>query len=346
MSGAAYSLGRRLVTRIVMANGLVLAANVPYFLWRAYVKHAAEGRVEAAGNWLLHEIATDVVPLMLPLFVATLLVAVVTVRRCLAPVAAMSRQAAAFDPSHLDVRLPLDAVPRELVPLIDAVNAGLGRIAEGFASQKRFTADAAHELRTPLALLRARCSGRDCPQSRTLAADIDRMSRIVDQMLAMARLEMRQIPLTQPVDLDAVCQRVIADLFPLALGAGRDLGFSSLGAATLARGNDLVLENALRNLVENGLRLTPAGEAVEVVLEPHGVIRVLDRGPGVPDDCKADIFRPFRRVGNSRHGGAGLGLAIAAEAVDLHGGTISVKDRPGGGAEFVIDLSRSVDLSG
>jgi signal transduction histidine kinase len=343
MTGARpFSLGRRLVRRLAAANAVILFGATMLYLWRGYVRHEAFDEGSELQAWLLHELVSDVAPVMLPLFVTTLAVAIMTIRRGLAPIKELSRQAADFDPSLLTVRLPERGVPQEVLPLVSAINAGLARLEEGFEAQKRFTASAAHELRTPLAVLKARCSGQECPVSEMVADDIGRMARVVDQLLAVARLETRQIPLDAPVDLDEVCQRVVSDLYPLAVVAGRDLGLWSEHPGKLARGNAIVLADALRNVVENALRLSPPGETVEIELLSGGVIRVLDRGPGVADEHKDEIFQPFRRGAGSRGGGAGLGLSIAAEAAGLHGGRLAVADRPGGGAIFTIDLSRAV----
>jgi len=336
-----FSLGRRLIGGIFIANLLILAVSTPWFLWRGYRQHDIEiesGR-EAFNDWLFHEVVTDVIPLTLPLLVTNLLFAIWIVRRSLAPINALSRQVAAIDVAHLQERLPTEGVPSEIMPFIRSINAGLDRIADGVDSQKRFTANAAHELRTPLAVLKARCSGGDCDTSPKLAADVDRMAKVVDQMLSIARLEMRQIPLDAPVDLNAMCRQVVADLYPWALGKGVELAFHADEAWSLAQGNDLLLGDALRNLIENAVRLSTSGLMVEVDIAAPGLIRVLDHGPGVPDEVKDEIFLPFRRGKSAKGSGAGLGLSIASEVVGLHGGTLSVADRQGGGAIFSIDLT-------
>jgi signal transduction histidine kinase len=341
MSGkTAFSLRRRLIGGLAVANLIVLGVNTPYFLWRGYLDHdmeIASGR-EAFSNWLLHELLTDVIPLTLPLLIANLLFVVWIVRTSLAPIQALSRQAGGFDAAHLGDRLSVEGVPGEIRPLIDAVNKGLERISEGFESQRRFTANAAHELRTPLAVLRARCSGADCATLPKLSADVDRMARIVDQLLSIARLEMRQFPLDQTVDVNAVCRQLVGDLYPLALATGVELSFAADGEWRLLSGNGILLGDAIRNLIENAVRLSPEGGAVELELGPPGVIRVLDRGPGVEEGMKEEIFLPFRRGKSAKGGGAGLGLSIASEVVGLHGGALSVSGRAGGGAVFSIDF--------
>lgn len=343
-----FSLGRRLIGGIFIANLLILAVNTPWFLWRGYQQHDVEiesGR-EAFSGWLFHEVVTDVIPLTFPLLVTNLLFAIWIVRKSLAPINALSRRVAAIDVAHLQDRLPTEGVPEEIMPFIRSINAGLDRIADGVDSQKRFTANAAHELRTPLAVLKARCSGGDCATSPKLAADVDRMAKVVDQMLSVARLEMRQIPLDAPVDLNAMCRQVVADLYPWALEKRVELAFHDEGDWSLVSGNDLLLGDALRNLIENAVRLSPPGFLVEVEITSPGLIRVLDRGPGVPDEMKSEIFLPFRRGKSAKGGGAGLGLSIASEVVGLHGGALNVADRPGGGAIFCIDLTGIAQPSG
>jgi len=209
--------------------------------------------------------------------------------------------------------------------------------------QKRFTANAAHELRTPLAVLRARLDGLPpSPAAAALARDADRMGHLVDQLLTVARLEARQVELEDGVDLVAVARDTVAALFPLALADGKaiELAIEMDGPphAVPVRGNAFVLEDALRNLIGNALRHTPAGGAVEVAVgaDPP-VLEVRDRGPGVPASLRAHLFEPFVQ-GRERRGSAGLGLAIVAETANLHGGTVDVEDRPGGGSVFRLRL--------
>jgi signal transduction histidine kinase len=213
--------------------------------------------------------------------------------------------------------------------------------------QKRFTANAAHELRTPLAVLRARLDGLPpSPDAAALARDADRMGHLVDQLLTVARLEARQVELEDGVDLVAVARDTVAALFPLALADGKsmELAIEPDGEpdppphAVPVRGNAFVLEDALRNLIGNALRHTPAGGAVEVAVTPDPpALEVRDRGPGVPAALRAHLFEPFVQ-GRERRGGAGLGLAIVAETARLHGGTVEVEDRPGGGSVFRLRL--------
>lgn len=316
-------------------------------------ENAANGRVMGAilrrytpgedmWEWFSHELQSDFAPIFLPLFVVSLLVSAITVRQSLRPLRALSQRADELGSSSMHVRLPPEGTPSELWPLIKAVNRGLDRVAEAFESQRRFTASAAHELRTPLAVLKARCSSMPPSDvAQALTADIDRMARVVDQLLSVARLEARRVSLDHAVDPAEICRQVIANIYPLALAQGRDLALNERAAPLPLKGNDIILADALRNLVENALRLSPPGATVEVELAGPRTIRVLDRGPGITDEQKGRIFEPFHRGPGERGGGAGLGLSIAVEAVRLHGGTITITDRDGGGAVFTVDLTQA-----
>lgn len=290
-------------------------------------------------EWLGHELMSDVVPIFVPLLIATLLITSIIVRRGLAPVAALSQRAAQLAPTTLDVRLGLAGVPSEISPLIAAFNAALDRVAAGFDSQRRFTANAAHELRTPLAVLKARSESiGEGALKDAINADIDRMAHLVDQLLAMARLEAREIHTDEDVDLAELARLAISRIFPLAHSCERDIAFEHDGVPALILGNISSLYDALRNVMENAIRVAPRGSTVEVRLEHGRALSVLDHGPGVELSEREAIFQPFRRSSGGAGGSAGLGLAIAAEAARLHGGTLSITDRPGGGACFTFDF--------
>lgn len=291
-------------------------------------------------EWLSHELMSDVLPIFLPLLIATLLISSIVVRRGLAPVAALSLRAAELAPTAMEVRLGLEGVPSEVAPLIAAFNAALDRVAAGFESQRRFTANAAHELRTPLAVLKARSESiGEGGLKDAINADIDRMAHLVDQLLAIARMEARQIPTDESVDLAAIARSTIAGIFPLAHSRGRDVAFEHDGASATIRGNAPSLSDALRNVIENAIRVAPQGSTVEVRLERGRSLSVLDHGPGVAPSEREAIFQPFRRTSGATGGSAGLGLAIAAEVARLHGGTLKVSDREGGGACFTFDFA-------
>lgn len=305
----------------------------------AVVAHYAEMTPHLM-DWVLHEMATDILPIFAPLFLSTVAAAIIIIGKGLSPIDEVARQAAGLSTEALNLRLPTHELPLELAPLVEAFNGALDRVEAGFLAQRRFTANAAHELRTPLAVLKARCDKVDDTALRdAVMRDISRMSTIVDQLLAIARIEARQLPIDEDLDLAAIAMTTAADLYPLAHANGRDIVFEAEIDHAPLSGNASLLQGALRNVIENALRLSPPGETVEIRLCTGPRLSVLDRGPGVPEALHQTIFEPFFRGTGVRGGGAGLGLAIATEATRLHGGRLGVEDRDGGGACFTFDFS-------
>ncbi|HEU0156245.1 MAG TPA: HAMP domain-containing sensor histidine kinase, partial [Stellaceae bacterium] len=137
-------------------------------------------------------------------------------------------------------------------------------------------------------------------------------------------------------DIGAVAGEVAAFIAPLALSRGKTVAVVDPPRPVLVRGNSDALGRAVRNLVENALTHTAPNSTVEIEVDPAGLLRVSDRGPGVPKGARAHIFRRFWRGDRRRSDSAGLGLAIVARIVEMHGATISIDDRPGGGAVFTI----------
>ena len=290
-------------------------------------------------RWIAEELIEDVLPVGVPLFVLTLLVAGVTIGRTLRPVAQLSHQAEAITPRTTGLRLDQAKVPAEVLPLVAAFNAALDRLDQGFLMQRRFTANAAHQLRTPLAILRARLDGMAAaPETAELKRDCDRIARVVSQLLAIARLEAHEIEIAETVDLNCLARETAAAMAPLAIAEGRAVSLDAGTAPVTVRGNSAALSDALGNLIENALRFTPPGGTVEVAVRPGAALAVLDRGPGVPQGEHARVFEPFWRGGDPRGAGSGLGLAIVAEIAAAHGGRALVIDRANGGAEFRIEL--------
>jgi two-component system sensor histidine kinase TctE len=279
--------------------------------------------------------------LLLPIGLVTVLVSLATVRRGLRPLTRASDAAATVGPGRPGLRLPTSGLPREVTPLVAAVNAALTRLEQTIEAQRSFMGQAAHGLRTPLAVLTARLDSLGESQDvDALRRDTDRMTRLVGQLLRMTRLESLPLDVRGAVDLRAVAAEAIADLAPL--GLGRRVELALLGeAAVIARGNHAALVLAVTNLIENAIGYAPANSTVEVAVTPPGRIAVLDRGPGVPASHQSRILRPFERGPAARDGGAGLGLAIVAEIAAAHGGGIRVETRPGGGTACLLDVSGS-----
>lgn len=288
---------------------------------------------------LIDDIVADFFPrvgwITAPILLLLLGIDVLIFRRALKPIVAASTLAERIGPSHTELRLPEAGMPKEVEPLVGAINAALDRLEEGFRVQREFTADAAHELRTPLAILRTRIDTiADRDLARVLREDVEGMSRLVNQLLEMAELETIVIASGEIADLSEVATEVAGFIAPLALARGRTVAVAGAAAPVWVPGNAHMLGRAIRNLVENAIAHTRSGSTVEIEVGAAGVVRVKDRGAGVPEAERSQIFHRFWRHDRRRPGSAGLGLSIVARIAELHGAELAVADRPGGGAVF------------
>ena len=310
-------------------------------------------------------LATEIIKgVMLPQFailpLAVLLVWLALVRG-IRPLSELESRIRARRPDDLS---PLDdhAVPQEVAPLVGSVNDLLTRLKDSIATQKRFLADAAHQLKTPLAGLRmqAELAQREGASEEELKQSLQqiglasvRATHTVNQLLALARAEGGSAALAhEPCDLAALTIEVVRQAVPTALEHGTDLGYEGPepGAPHLVRmGNPVLLKEMLRNLVENALhyaRTPGTGAAVVTVrlrANPPGgglALEVEDNGPGVPAAERELVFQPFYRVLGTNVDGTGLGLPIVREIAEQHGASVSLSDaRPGQqppGARFVV----------
>ena len=262
------------------------------------------------------------------------------VGRGLSPLVRVNQQLASRAPDYLD---PVDAggAPAEVQPLIDTLNRLLSRVRTALESERRFTADAAHELRTPLAALKtqaqvASAAGDEGVRRHALeqlAAGCDRASHLVEQLLTLARLDPQQAPARfAPVDLRAVASGVVAEVAPAALAKDIELGLAESGGAPV-QGDGAMLAVLVRNLVDNAVRYTqPAGEVAVSVEAVAGHVQLLvsDNGPGIPLEERAKVGQRFYRVLGSGESGSGLGLSIVRRICELHGAVMSLTDAAGG----------------
>lgn len=269
-------------------------------------------------------------------FVAVVIVIYVTVRASLATVAAAAREAAAIGPRSLDRRIATTGVPIEVRPLVEAFNNALDRIGESYRRQREFTANAAHELRTPLAVLRAHVDSlADRTVAQALDTDLVRLDRLVGQLLRLARADELRIPDGSRAELNAVAIETAALMAPGAIAEGKSVAVNEAAEPVAVFGDAGQIGIALRNLIENALRATPKGTTVEVTVDPAGALAVADAGPGVSADIRGKMFERFWRDDPSTEG-AGLGLSIVGRIVEAHDGRIDVTDAPGGGAVFTL----------
>ena len=245
------------------------------------------------------------------------------------------RQPASLEP------LPQARLPEEVAPLVSELNALLARLREALDRQKRFTADAAHELRSPLTALqvqldmlaRARTPEENRAALEALRAGMKRAARLVEQMLTMARLE-PEAQLAQPaaIALDALAAQVAGELEPLAEARRIELRLERLESVAV-RGDATALHALARNLIDNAIRYAPAGGAVRLAAfaeDGSAFLVVEDDGPGIPPAERARVFDRFYRLPGSHAEGSGLGLAIARQVADAHGAEIALDDAAGG----------------
>ena len=276
------------------------------------------------------------------------------IRQWGAPLAALSDTARRVNLGTLSrQRLFAPADAPELAALATAFNELLDRLEAAHASQHRFVADASHELRTPLAALRAeievalRRERSPLDYQKTLDSnrhELERLSSLVENLLALAALDATK-PQGQksPVDLSIVCRDVAEQLSPLAAAQNVRLHLELAEKATVS-GDVFALERAVRNLVENAIRHTPAGEQIVIRAAPDAqeiVVQVIDAGVGIAPEHLPHLFERFYRVDTSRnraHGGAGLGLSIVKAILEAHGGAVSVESKLGAGSTFTLRL--------
>lgn len=272
-------------------------------------------------------------------------------RQALHPLHHLNRLVLEIRPNLLDQRLSLDRPGDEIKQLSDAFDDMLERLERAFEQQGRFVADAAHELRTPLANMRTNLEViRQDPNAmesdyrdltQTFERSLDRLERLVEDLLLLAKGE--KAIQQEPISLEALLKKVIQDTEALSQKHQVDVNLAPEGNHILAVDAPL-LSIAIRNLIVNGIQYNHPGGTVTATVqveENTAVIKVKDTGIGIPKPDLPHIFERFHRVDRSRArdlGGAGLGLSIAAHIVELHGGTIEVESKLGIGSCFIIRL--------
>lgn len=317
--------------------------------WRSLVLVTADGTLRAqVAHPITYrdkealEIAWNaILPLALLLPVLVLLI-YFSIRHGLRPLDDLASDVATRSPENLG-HLATGAVPLEARPLVRALNQLLGRLTTTLENERRFTADAAHELRTPLAALKVQAqiamATRDPEQHRhalsQVLAGTDRATRLVEQLLRLARLDpIVRLADTHPVDLAELARAVLAQAPSLPSGRDEAPRLLTPEAPVVIDGDPDLLGIALRNLIDNALRYTPAGAGITVSAgREHGepYLAVTDTGPGVPPEDLPRIVERFYRGRDAGAEGSGLGLAIVRRIAELHGARLEVDNLPGGG---------------
>jgi len=325
--------------------------------WRQLSLHSPDGRYQVQ---IVHpiqdrervglEVATQVaIPILLALPLLALLV-YFSVRRSLRPLEELASAVAARSPDNLNV-LAEPQTLREAQPLVAALNRLLTRLAATLDNERRFTADAAHELRTPLAAVKiqaqvalASTDAADHQHAlRQVLAGADRATRLVEQLLRLARLDpLARLPQAQTLDLAQLAASIASDMQAQASARQQQLSVHAPSAAIQVQGDADLLGVALRNLVENALRYTPPGGEIEIRIETsdqHPRLAVCDNGPGVNAEEAPRLLERFYRGQASTNpqsnaaDGSGLGLAIVQRIAELHGAQLSIENRTIGGLQ-------------
>ena len=287
------------------------------------------------GN-LVRDVLNDVWAPALPLVLLSMLVVSTSVRHSLRPLVTAASHADEISVLERGERLDVTKLPAEASHFASAINRLLDRVTDLVSAQRLFIARAAHELRTPLSIMMLEIANLKEADSKRFEADIAEMSHIVERLLALSRMQTLSKPALHPIDVSTLTREIIARMIGWASKDGHQLSFVSLFEGDLL-GDETSLREAIRNLLENAVRHTPPGTQVKVEIDAEGAIVVEDSGPGLGPLSPEVLQQPFRK-GSESSSGAGLGLAIVRQAVELHGGKLDIGPSSLGGARFVVRL--------
>lgn len=334
-------------TRLSMADQGFSETKLEGQRWRVYSHAVPDSRfvVQVAERHALRdELAQSVANhLMHPLAVALPVLGLLiwlSVTAGLLPLGALAAQVQRRAPDNL-ASLPESQVPGEVAPLVHALNALFERLRISFEQERRFTADAAHELRSPLAALKTQAQVAQAATSKRalrhaldqIVVGVDRATRLVEQLLMLARLDPQAgLPAAEPLSLPQLAAACVAQLAPMA--ADRDVDLAQEAPETaMVRGDAALLSALLRNLLDNAIRHAPPGTEVELSVSrvADGVLlRVRDQGPGIAASERQRVLERFYRIDGVSGEGSGLGLSIVKRIVELHGAAIRLEPGVGG----------------
>jgi len=298
------------------------------------------GETLAAREALSRRILIDAAAMQLTLIAVAALLIALGVQRGLLPLRRIRDEIKSRDAADL-TPIATDEVPREVVPLIDAINTHTQRQRQLNEAHRQFIADASHQLKTPLTVLKAQAAQAlaqpDGDAVRAIVREIhdstDATARVIQQLLSLARSEGGHVIASEPVDLVEIARAASFDLLGQALARQVDLGFED-GGPVVIEGQPLMLRELVSNLVDNAIRYTPQGGHVtaSVTREAAGgaLLQVLDDGPGIPEAEREKVFDRFYRLADSRADGCGLGLSVVRQIAERHGARIELGSGEGG----------------
>lgn len=324
--------------RDIENNQTFYGASLKFWVERqAFIVQVAQGpgHPDVLADTIIEEFFEQQWWALLLFLVSILLTVVWTIRSSLAPVEQVAQAARQLGPGSLHQRLDGDRVPTEVKPIVGAVNQALGEIEDGYRREREFTSNAAHQLRTPLTVLKGNLE-RANPDLEKIVDEVGSLERLVQQFLHLAQADNFLMVDNSTVDLRQVATDVVSVLAPHAISKGQQVELEAPDHSVNVHGSEAFVEVALRNLVENALAYSDAGATVTVIVHDGVSVSVRDTGRGVSANMKNRIFDRFWRADRSVEDGAGLGLAIVSQIVEAHGGAVSLKDNPAGGSIFTM----------
>lgn len=297
---------------------LLVAVLIEYRI--SFAEMATADALEAALHEMVEHVLLPVIALVVPMTAAALFV----MRRAFKPLTDATEQLNAITGRDRNIRIDDHKLPTEVRPFTVAVNTLLGRLEQSALHQEAFAADVAHELRTPLAAMVLELDGMTDPAAARLKGDVAAMRRLIDQLMLLAQMDAQEAAATatDDVDLADVASDVVARCAPAVIAQGRTIELVNDGQRLVIRGRREAIAAALRNLIDNAVRVTPNGGTVHVVLDGTPAIRVIDGGPGLSRDQLTQLIQRNRRADHASPDGAGLGLAIVDRIMQVHRGAI------------------------
>ncbi|WOF45004.1 HAMP domain-containing histidine kinase [Sphingopyxis indica] len=318
------SVSRRLARGLGLVGfvgTLLLLAAVVFFYSLTFADLTAGDALMRAVREMLEHVALPVIVLMGPVAFVGMRV----IRQAFGPLEEAACAIEAARGHERGFRIDTSHMPAEALPFTDAVNDLLGRLDDAATRQEAFAADVAHELRTPLAVLSLELDRFDHADAVRLKGDVAAMRRLIDQLMLLAQIDAATAAqlAPEPVSLADLAGDVVSYLAPAIIAQGKTIALDPGEGATIVPGRREAIGAALRNLIENAVRATPAGGAVKVRVGPGAVIGVRDEGPGLSSERLRDLVRRHSRADHASRDGAGLGLAIVDRIMTAHGGKLA-----------------------
>lgn len=272
----------------------------------------------------------------LPLLLIQAIFIIFIFRDAFSPVFRVSKDAQNITFENLSFRLDEKNIHDEILPLVHGVNMALARLEKSAKSQKFFIANAAHELRTPISILKARIASlKDEKEIYMLNQDLRNINRLISQMLDISRLDAPESFSKNDISLNKLAQKACADIGELYVYANKDLSLIEREKNQTINGNEDILYRAVLNLLENALKHTPEKSQVKVIVDDRRIV-IRDYGKPISEDDQMRIFEAFEKAPeNINSKGSGLGLAIVRKAAEIHGGSIALETRKDGN-DFVL----------